>query len=562
MAQAAAPDRRRPARGRHARSTSHSSPPRRPDPLTRPVRGAPAAALRGPPRSRESHRPGWSRIDHLESGLNAGADDRTAERAARPCGSPRRRRRRRGSPARARPAPWADARRSPSRSTAAARCPGRVPLRVARVGRAGRADADVPLRRPRRRGRERDARRHRRAARARATASSSSATTSAARAAPGCCAARELERDPHLRDDRARRGVREPARRRPRTTTRRRTPSRTWRRSAPQLGVEKLTLFGISYGTELAHRLRARLSRTHVERLILDSVVDADDRDPFGPPASARWARRCASLCPAGCRGISDRPRAPTSAKLVAQLRAKPLHGVRLRRAGRARTRHDRRRSRSLDLMFDADYIPPLRAGVPAAVQAALAGDGALLAAARSREGEPLDDLGPPARLLDRPLRHRLRDDAAAVGPRHADRAAWRGRAQRIAALAAGRVRAVRRRDRGRPTRSTSACAGRTSRARRRPPPAALSDRPDADPPGRRGPAHAAGGLRPRRGAHPGLAARRRPRRRARASLSGPGGCGDPPPLSFLRGQDVAGRCKRVPTGVPPVSVPPLPSRR
>src|SRR3954449_1979377 len=47
------------------------------------------------------------------------------------------------------------------------------------------------------------------------------------------------------------------------------------------LGVDKLTLFGISYGTELALAY-ARTYPEHVERLILDSVVDPDDRDPYG----------------------------------------------------------------------------------------------------------------------------------------------------------------------------------------------------------------------------------------------------------------------------------------
>ena len=47
-----------------------------------------------------------------------------------------------------------------------------------------------------------------------------------------------------------------------------------------ELGVDKLTLFGISYGTELAIQY-ARTYPQHVERLILDSVVDPDDTDPY-----------------------------------------------------------------------------------------------------------------------------------------------------------------------------------------------------------------------------------------------------------------------------------------
>src|SRR3954469_7511620 len=46
------------------------------------------------------------------------------------------------------------------------------------------------------------------------------------------------------------------------------------------LHIDKWTLFGISYGTELALAY-ARAFPTHVDRLIIDSVVDPDDSDPF-----------------------------------------------------------------------------------------------------------------------------------------------------------------------------------------------------------------------------------------------------------------------------------------
>ena len=47
------------------------------------------------------------------------------------------------------------------------------------------------------------------------------------------------------------------------------------------LGVEKLTLFGISYGTKLALAY-ARAHPEHVERIALDSVLEPDDSDAFG----------------------------------------------------------------------------------------------------------------------------------------------------------------------------------------------------------------------------------------------------------------------------------------
>ena len=88
-----------------------------------------------------------------------------------------------------------------------------------------------------------------------------------------------LERDPHLRDTGAgedcanRLGV---------ARQHYTTPDSVADMEAirAELGAEKLTLFGISYGTELAIAY-ARAYPDRVERLILDSVVDADDPDPF-----------------------------------------------------------------------------------------------------------------------------------------------------------------------------------------------------------------------------------------------------------------------------------------
>ena len=68
-----------------------------------------------------------------------------------------------------------------------------------------------------------------------------------------------------------------------------------------ELGVDKLTLFGISYGTELAIAY-ARAYPQHVERLILDSVVDYDDRDPFFTVGFRAMGPSLKSLCPLRCR--------------------------------------------------------------------------------------------------------------------------------------------------------------------------------------------------------------------------------------------------------------------
>ena len=107
-----------------------------------------------------------------------------------------------------------------------------------------------------------------------------------------------------------------------------------------QLGVEKVTLFGISYGTELAIAY-ARAYPQHVERLILDSVVDPDDPDPFFTAGSAPWARRCSRCARAGCRGISDEPgRGPRAAGRAAARQADgPLAYDERGRSHRSRSR-------------------------------------------------------------------------------------------------------------------------------------------------------------------------------------------------------------------------------
>jgi pimeloyl-ACP methyl ester carboxylesterase len=150
------------------------------------------------------------------------------------------------------------------------------------------------------------------------------------------------------------------------------------------VGARKLTLFGISYGTKLALEY-ARTYPHRVERLILDSVVAADEIDPFALASFRAMGPSLATLCPADCRGLTADPAADLVA-LTAKLRAAPLRGAWYDRRGR-RHAGTLRPTAIADLLFDADYNPGLRAGMPMAVRAALAGDAApmlrLLAAAR-----------------------------------------------------------------------------------------------------------------------------------------------------------------------------------
>jgi pimeloyl-ACP methyl ester carboxylesterase len=139
-------------------------------------------------------------------------------------------------------------------------------------------------------------------------------------------------------------------------------------------GAKKLTLFGISYGTELALAY-ARAYPSRVERMILDSTVDPDESDPFGLAGFRAMAPTLRSLCPDGCRGVSADPAADLAA-LTAKLRAAPLRGVWYGARGQRR-RGTVTPTAIADLMYDADYNPALRAGLPMAVRAALDHDDA-----------------------------------------------------------------------------------------------------------------------------------------------------------------------------------------
>jgi pimeloyl-ACP methyl ester carboxylesterase len=201
----------------------------------------------------------------------------------------------------------------------------------------------------------------------------------------------ELEHDPHLRSTSAGEACanRLGAARRHYTTADSVADMEAIRQ---ELGVAELTLFGISYGTELALAY-ARTYPDHVERLILDSVVDADDPDPFFTVGFRAMGPSLRSLCPHHCRTLTADPGADL-ARLVAQVRANPLQAFAYDNLGRSH-RINITPTALLDLMFDTDYQPSLRAAVPNAVLAALNGDGAALARL-IRESRRFNDLGSP----------------------------------------------------------------------------------------------------------------------------------------------------------------------
>jgi pimeloyl-ACP methyl ester carboxylesterase len=157
------------------------------------------------------------------------------------------------------------------------------------------------------------------------------------------------------------------------------------------LGVEKLVLWGTSYGTKVA-LLYAAAYPQHVDRLVLDSVVPPDGIDPFQRSTLASIPRVLRTVCAGACRFTSD-PAADLTA-LARRLARAPLHGPVI--DGRGRAHRARLRDVGLlGLLLNGDFDRSLRAGIPAAVRSALAGDPApLLRLADAAGGDGAFDEG------------------------------------------------------------------------------------------------------------------------------------------------------------------------
>ena len=166
------------------------------------------------------------------------------------------------------------------------------------------------------------------------------------------------------------------------------------------LGYRQISLFGTSYGTKVA----LGYALTHpqrVERLVLDSVVEATGPDPFYLPSQEAAPRALRSLCRSGCGSFTADPVADLQG-LVARLAAGPLRGRLVDRLGR-------RRPASLDrtdlftILIAGDFDPTLRAAFPGAVRAALDGDPAGLLRL-ARRAFAVEGPAPPPRLLSSTL--------------------------------------------------------------------------------------------------------------------------------------------------------------
>jgi pimeloyl-ACP methyl ester carboxylesterase len=139
------------------------------------------------------------------------------------------------------------------------------------------------------------------------------------------------------------------------------------------LGVDKIGLYGVSYGTKLALAY-AMGYPTHVERVALDSVVPAEDPDPFDLNVLQEMPGTLARFCANGvCKGAT--PNYAAEVVLLAnRIEAKPLRGKIIGGNGKAKT-VVMNGEELLSMMIDADLTPGLAAEAPAAVHAALHGN-------------------------------------------------------------------------------------------------------------------------------------------------------------------------------------------
>lgn len=162
------------------------------------------------------------------------------------------------------------------------------------------------------------------------------------------------------------------------------------------LGVPRVTLYGVSYGTKVAAAYAAR-HPGRVERLILDSVVTPEGPDTFQQSTFAGARRVLRRLCRGQpCRSLGIDPPADL-ARMLARVRQRPLVGTAV--DGRGRRRRLRIGEASLlNVVVEGDLNPALRADLASGLAAALAGDPAqLLRAVLIARGEPVEpaDLSP-----------------------------------------------------------------------------------------------------------------------------------------------------------------------
>ncbi|HYM55465.1 MAG TPA: alpha/beta fold hydrolase [Solirubrobacteraceae bacterium] len=163
-------------------------------------------------------------------------------------------------------------------------------------------------------------------------------------------------------------------------------------------GYEKLVLYGTSYGTKVAEQY-AQDYPTHVEALVLDSVVPPNGPDALERPTFAAVPRILRRLCAdRACAGVTRDPVADL-AEVLRRMRGAPLRGRVIDGEGKPHT-ITVVADELAGLLIAGDFSPLLRAEFVTSISAAADGDEAplarLLVAAYSGSGGEAEDFDGP----------------------------------------------------------------------------------------------------------------------------------------------------------------------
>jgi pimeloyl-ACP methyl ester carboxylesterase len=162
-------------------------------------------------------------------------------------------------------------------------------------------------------------------------------------------------------------------------------------------GYEKLVLYGTSYGTKVAEEY-AQTYPSHVEALVLDSVVPPNGPDPLDRATFAAIPRILRQLCAArACAQITPNPVGDLS-RLVRRMTRGALRGRVIDGDGVAHTVHISSDD-LLSILIEGDLEPTLRSELPAAIRSAERElrQPALLRDELRRRGVPVEPRGCPA---------------------------------------------------------------------------------------------------------------------------------------------------------------------
>jgi pimeloyl-ACP methyl ester carboxylesterase len=144
-----------------------------------------------------------------------------------------------------------------------------------------------------------------------------------------------------------------------------------------KLGVDKLTLIGISYGTKVAGEYARRFPQ-HTAAVVLDSPVGVEQLDGTFELRQLAMPRMLRDACAkAPCRGTVPDP-AQALRDAVMRLQRAPLKGPFVLKSGRVKT-EQLSESTLYGALLTADESPLIRVFLPAAVQSVAKGDAAPL---------------------------------------------------------------------------------------------------------------------------------------------------------------------------------------